>query len=203
MVAQGTDIHRIALFGGSFDPVHNGHLMIARYALKQVGLDRVVFIPAARSPLKQNNTYASDDARVEMLELALRGESRFKIDTFEVEQGGVSYSIDTVKYFREQYANAELYFMIGADQFEQLDQWYQIEELAQMVTFLVFGRPGSELESISIDAIDYMEVDAPLMDTSSSEVRSLCQRGQPLGDFVTESVGAFISERELYTDTQK
>lgn len=177
--------------------------MIARYALKQVGLDRVVFIPAARSPLKQNNTYASDDARVEMLELALRGESRFKIDTFEVEQGGVSYSIDTVKYFREQYANAELYFMIGADQFEQLDQWYQIEELAQMVTFLVFGRPGSELESISIDAIDYMEVDAPLMDTSSSEVRSLCQRGQPLGDFVTESVGAFISERELYTDTQK
>lgn len=200
MMAQNSDLQRLSLFGGSFDPVHSGHLMLARYALKQVGLDRIIFIPTAQSPLKEHGCYASDDARVEMLEIATHGERRFKVDTFEMEEGGVSYSIDTAAYFRARYPNAELFFMLGADQFELLDQWRKIEELSQMVTFLVFGRPGVTLKPCEIEGMTYLEVDAPLMETSSSEIRSRCERKQSLEDFVPEAVEAFISERGLYTD---
>lgn len=200
MAAQNLDLQRLSLFGGSFDPVHNGHLMLARYALKQVGLDRIVFVPAAQSPLKEHRCFASDDARVEMLEIATHGERRFKVDTYEIEEGGVSYTIDTVAHFVGRYPQAELFFMIGADQFEQLDQWHRIDELVGMVTFLVFGRPGVALQPCEIEGMTYLEVDAPLMETSSSEIRSRCLGEQSLYDLVPESVEAFISDRGLYTD---
>jgi nicotinate-nucleotide adenylyltransferase len=191
---------RIALYGGAFDPVHNAHLRIARYALKQVGLDRVIFIPAAQSPLKEHAPLASDEARMEMLELATERESRFKIDAYEIYKGGVSYTIDTVRYFRELYPRAELFWLIGADQFEQLDRWHLIDELVGLVTFLVFGRSGSTLKSCEIDGLNYFEVDAPLMEESSSEIRRRCGQGLPLEGFVPSAVEAFISEQGLYTD---
>ncbi|HAV13173.1 MAG TPA: nicotinate (nicotinamide) nucleotide adenylyltransferase [Opitutae bacterium] len=200
MSGQNAEIQRMALFGGSFDPVHNGHLTIARYALKQVGLDRIVFMPAACSPLKGQETRVSDDARAEMLELATHGESRFKVDTYELERGGVSYTIDTVEYFRANYPNTELYFMIGADQFELLDQWRRIEDLAQLVTFLVFGRPGSSVQACAVAGLHYLEVDAPLMEASSSEIRTRCQKKQSIQDLVPPAVEAFISDEGLYTD---
>jgi nicotinate-nucleotide adenylyltransferase len=202
MASQNTDLQRLALFGGAFDPVHLGHMTIARYALKQVGLDRIIFIPTAQSPLKTRPPAVSDDARVEMLELATDGEQRFKVDTFEVEAGGVSYTIETVKHFREMYPNAELFWMIGADQFEQLDRWRDIEDLAESVTFLVFGRSGASLEPRSVKGLKYFEVDAPLMEASSSQIRERCQRGQGIGDLVSEEVEAFISERGLYTESK-
>ena len=176
--------------------------MIARYALKQVGLDRIIFIPAAQSPLKKHAPLVSDDARVEMLELATDGEQRFKVDTFEVEAGGVSYTIDTVKHFRANYPNAELFWMVGADQFEQLDQWRDIEKLAESVTFLVFGRSGASVAPREVKELKYFEVDAPLMEASSSQIRERCKRGLGIEDLVSEAVEAFISERGLYTDSK-
>jgi len=202
MVSQNTEIQRLALFGGAFDPVHMGHLMVARYALKQVGLDRILFIPSAQSPLKKSAPLVSDDERVEMLELATSGEQRFRVDTFEVEEGGVSYSIETVKHFRAAYPNADLFWMIGADQFEQLDNWRDIDTLAGHLTFLVFGRTGSSLEPKVIEGLEYFEVDAPLMDTSSSQIRELCKNGGSIEGMVSEEVEAFISERGLYTVTK-
>ncbi|MGC6423877.1 MAG: nicotinate (nicotinamide) nucleotide adenylyltransferase [Lentimonas sp.] len=195
-----TEKLRVALFGGSFDPVHNGHLMIARYALKQIGLDRVIFVPAAKSPLKQGRAYASDNARMEMLELATSGEPRFKVDSVELEKGGISYTVDTVEYFRAQMKKSELFFLIGADQFELLDRWYKIEKLMEMVTFLVFGRPGTSLDGRGLKGLHYVEVDAPLMEVSSSEIRALVGTGQALTDLVCPPVEAFISEEGLYTD---
>ncbi len=199
MAALNTDIQRLALFGGAFDPVHSAHLTVARYALKQVGLDRLIFIPAAQSPLKKNAPLASDEERVEMLELATDGEQRFKVDTFEVEKGGISYTVDTVRHFKAHFVNAELFWMIGADQFEQLDQWHQIEALAEMVTFLVFGRPGTPLKACAIEGLNYFEVDAPMMEVSSSEIRDRCLRQLDIEGMVPDAVEAFISERALYT----
>jgi nicotinate-nucleotide adenylyltransferase len=193
---------RIALFGGAFDPVHNAHLRVARYALKQAGLDRVIFVPTAQSPLKKHAPLASDEERVEMLELATSGEARFKVDAYEVERGGISYTIDSMRYFRESYPESELFWMVGADQFEQLNRWHAIDELVDLVTFMVLGRPGATLTPCDIKNLRYMVIDAPLMEESSSDIRTLCAKGQPLTGLVAESVEAFISEQGLYTSEQ-
>jgi nicotinate-nucleotide adenylyltransferase len=190
---------RIALYGGAFDPVHNAHLRVARYALKQAGLDRVIFVPSAQSPLKANPPVASDEERVEMLELATAGEARFKVDSFEVEQGGTSYTIESAKYFHECYPASDLFWLVGADQFEQLDRWRAIDELVELVSFMVLGRPGSTLVPCKIENLHYMVIDAPLMEENSSEIRQLCEQGQPVTGLVADSVEAFISEQGLYT----
>ena len=192
---------RIALYGGAFDPVHSAHLKVARYALEQAHLDRVVFIPAAQSPLKAHAALSSDAERLQMLRLALEGEHRFELDAHEIERGGVSYTIDTVRYFRERFAGADLFWIIGGDQFEQLQDWRNIDELAKLVSFLVLERPGAELVCAEpIAGLRYQVVEAPLMEESSSEIRARCAVGDSLDGLVPHAVQAFISEQELYSN---
>ena len=202
MASTKAGFTRVALYGGAFDPVHNAHLRVASYALKQVGLDRILFIPSAQSPLKKNPPRASDEERVEMLELATDGERRYRVETFEVEKGGVSYTVDTVTNFRKEYPNAELFWMVGADQFEQLDRWHKIEELAEMVTFLVFGRPGYGHKACEIEGLKYFTVDAPKMDESSTTIRRRCRAGESVEGMLPDAVEAFISEEGLYTEAE-
>lgn len=198
-----TEPVRFALYGGAFDPVHCAHLRVARYALEQAQLDRVVFIPAAQSPLKAHTPLSDDAARLQMLRLALEGEPRFELDSYEIERGGLSYTVDTVRHFRESHADAELFWIIGADQFEQLDRWQRIDELAQMVVFLVLERPGADLDSsVSVPQLRYQVIEAPLMSESSSEIRARCMEGHSLEGLVPSAVEAFISEQELYTNLQ-
>lgn len=190
---------RVALYGGAFDPVHSAHLRVAHYALEQAQLDRVIFIPAAQSPLKLHAPRTDDAARLQMLRLALAGQMRFELDPYEIEKGGLSYTVDTVRHFRERMGNAELYWIVGGDQFEQLDRWHRIDELAALVTFLVLARPGSTLQSQSIAGLRYQMLEAPLMSESSSEIRMRCKQGRSLKGLVPSAVEAFISEQELYT----
>ena len=136
---------RLALYGGAFDPVHSAHLRVARYALEQAQLDRVLFIPSAQSPLKLHSPRSDDSARLRMLTLALADEPRFELDAYEIQKGGLSYTIDTVRHFSECHPNAIVCWIIGADQFELLERWHRINELAKMITFLVLARPGSNL----------------------------------------------------------
>jgi nicotinate-nucleotide adenylyltransferase len=193
---------RVALYGGAFDPVHDAHLRVASYALKQVGLERVLFIPSAQSPLKQNPPRASDEERVEMLELATDGERRYRVETYEVEKGGISYTFETVLHFSQEYPNAELFWMVGADQFEQLDRWRNIEALAGRVTFLVFGRPGYSHQACDIPGLKYFTVDAPQMDESSTDIRRLRRAGESVTGMLPVAVEAFISEEGLYTGVE-
>jgi nicotinate-nucleotide adenylyltransferase len=190
---------RVALYGGAFDPVHSAHLKVAHYALEQAQLDRVIFIPAAQSPLKLHAPRTDDAARLQMLRLALAGQMRFELDPYEIEKGGLSYTVDTVLHFRERMGTAELYWIVGGDQFEQLDRWHRIDELAALVTFLVLARPGSALQPQSIAGLRYQILEAPLMSESSSEIRMRCERGRSLKGLVPSAVEAFISEQELYT----
>ena len=120
----------VALYGGSFDPVHCAHLKVAHAALEQLSLDKVIFIPAARSPLKGSAATASDADRIEMLRLATADEPRFAVDTCEIKRGGTSYTVDTVNLFGKKQPDSTLYWIIGADQFELLPQWRRIEEIA-------------------------------------------------------------------------
>jgi nicotinate-nucleotide adenylyltransferase len=190
---------QIALYGGSFDPVHCAHLNVAYAALAQVNLDQVVFIPAAQSPLKSSATHASDADRIEMLRLATAEEPRFAVDTCEIERGGTSYTIDTVSQFRHRLPQASLFWILGADQFELLPRWHQIEAIAAQLTFIVLRRPGYSFVAPSITALQYVAVDAPLMPHSSSGIRRDLNSGTLNKGQVPAAVEAFISSKALYT----
>lgn len=188
-----------ALYGGSFDPVHCAHLKVAQAALEQTGVGKVVFIPAARSPLKAAATQAGDADRVEMLRLATGDEPNFVVDTCEIDRGGTSYTLDTVASFRSRHPEVELLWIIGADQMELLPDWRRIEELASLLTFIVLRRPGYSTAKPDIRGLHMVEIDAPLMAQSSSEIRRRLANGDSVVGWVPPSVEAFISSRGLYT----
>ncbi len=189
----------IALYGGSFDPVHRAHIEVAWAALKNCDLNAVIFIPTAQSPLKIDATVASDEDRVEMLRLATAEEPRFEVDSSELERGGISYTIDTIKAYQTAHEGCRLHCIIGADQFELLSQWRRIEEIASLVTFIVFRRPGHLILESKVKGLRYVTIDAPLMHHSSTEIRTLIAEGYSAADLLPPAVEAFISTRELYT----
>ena len=189
----------IALYGGSFDPVHKAHLELARTALENCDLESVIFVPAAQSPLKKSAALAEDADRVEMLRLATTGEPRFDVDTCEIERGGTSYTVDTVKAYRAAHEGCRLHWIIGADQFELLAQWRCIEEIASMITFIVIRRPGHSIFESSIKGLRFVTIDAPLMPHSSTKIRASIAQGRSVVDLLPPAVEAFISSRGLYT----
>ena len=188
----------IALYGGSFDPVHRAHLEVAFTAMKNCYLDAVIFIPTAQSPLKKNAAIAEDTDRVEMLRLATAEEPRFEVDTCELERGGTSYTVDTIKAYQTAHEGCRLHWIIGADQFELLPQWRRIEEIASLVTFIVLRRPGHSIFESAVKGLRFVTIDAPLMQHSSTDIRALIAEGYSAADLLPPTVEAFISTRELY-----
>lgn len=191
--------NRIALYGGSFDPVHTGHIQIARTVLTQLNFDRVVFIPAAVSPLKPESMRADRDARLEMLRLATANEPAFQVDRQEIDRSDISYTIDTVRSFQAQYPKAKLFWILGSDQRNILPRWRSIEALVKLVTFIVFERPGSPLNPIHIPGLKQIKIEAGLMEQNSSEIRKRLDRGATIPrNWLPSPVQAFISEHQLY-----
>lgn len=142
---QGSEkpsLSRLGLYGGSFDPVHTAHLLVALAAVEELQLERIFFIPAAQSPFKPGQAPAPAAARLRWLRLALAGESRFAVDEREIRRGGTSYSVETVREYREQHPHAEMFWLIGADQLTGLPSWKEAPVLARELKFLVIPRPG-------------------------------------------------------------
>ncbi len=192
-------VSRVGLYGGAFDPVHNAHIAVARHALVSAELDVILFLPAAQSPLKATGPQVSDLDRLAMLRLALQNEPLFAVEDHELDRGGISYTVDTVKHFKEKLPDAELFWIIGADQFELLARWRSIEELVTMLTFIVFSRPGSKLGDSEVEGLRYIKVEAPEMTESSSEIREKCKKKENIRGLVPDELEAFILERGLYT----
>src|SRR4051812_21402900 len=119
---------RTGLFGGSYDPIHLGHLILAREALEQLGLDRVIFIPAAISPHKLHREPAPAETRLEMVRVAIEGEPGFEVEDCELGRGGPSFTIDTVRWLRERHPGDEFFYFIGDDNLAKLDTWLEIDE---------------------------------------------------------------------------
>jgi nicotinate-nucleotide adenylyltransferase len=130
----------VALFGGSFDPPHLGHLALARAALEQTPAKGVIFIPASQSPLKNHQAQATAAQRLAMITAAIGEESRFSVSDCELQREGTSYSIDTVKAFRREYPETVFYWILGGDQVRQLNQWHRINELSGLVQFIAYQR---------------------------------------------------------------
>lgn len=188
---------RLGLFGGSFDPVHLGHLLVAQAAHEQLSLDRLCFVPAAQSPFKSSHQPAPASERVRMLRLALAGQVRCDVDEQEIERGGVSYSIDTVTTYLNWYPEAELFYLIGADHVAKLSKWRRSEDLARLVTFVVLARPGEAPPEVESPFVGHPLHGFPV-GISSSAVRERVSQGLSIDFLVPSPVADVIHHDRVY-----
>lgn len=193
---------RIGLFGGSFDPVHHGHVLMARAALEELQLDRLYFIPAAQSPLKPENQPADPAVRLRLLRLALAGLSRCEIDEQELRRGGVSYTADTLADYARRHPGARLFYLIGADHVGLLPKWRHPELLAERATFVVIPRPGEACLPFPEPFRGQILQGFPFA-VSSSQVRARIQQGLGIRGLVPEAVAEAIERDNCYSRAVK
>ncbi|WP_100406723.1 nicotinate-nucleotide adenylyltransferase [Bacillus solitudinis] len=193
-------MRRIGLFGGTFDPPHVGHMLIAQEAKIHFKLDEIWFIPVQIPPHKERDLLTSSEERLEMLRLATRDNPYFHVSTVEVEREGKSYTIDTVKRLKKQFPDDKFFFLIGGDMIDYLPKWEKIEELLSIVTFIGVKRPGSASSSIYSSKIKELEM--PQVDFSSTMIRERVKRGLPVRYMVPRTIESFIGERGLYGEEQ-
>lgn len=185
---------RLAIFGGTFDPVHNAHLIVAREAAKACSLDRVLFVPAAIPPHKHGGTSASYEDRFRMVELACQGEPEFEPSRIE-EGGGCSYSIQTIEKLRAERPGDELFFIIGADAFADIRTWRRWEDVVSAVEFIVVSRPGHHYDIPPGARVHRLEnVNLPV---SSSDIRRKLAAGETTGELPPQ-VLEYIRNHGLY-----
>jgi len=199
---------RVGLIGGSFDPIHIGHCVLAEEVRRQRRLDRVIFLPAAQSPHKPSEPRASADQRRRMVEAAIAGNRAFSISTREIDRGGVSYTIDTLEELRRERPEDTFLFMAGADILPDLAAWHRVDELLRMVPFVVAGRPGSTFEALDnlvsrlgADAVNGLRanrVTIPALEISSSDIRDRVRAGLSIRYLVPPTVGTIIRTERLY-----
>lgn len=193
----------IALYGGSFDPIHIGHLITAETALEIYNLERVIFIPSYITPLKDRKLEASDKNRFEMTKLSTKDNMKFEVSDFEISNEGVSYSYNTVKYFSELYKNEKIYFIIGTDRAKDLKKWYNIDELLKLVTFVFVARDEEDLYKI-VDgdvfykSISYEIMKSPIIEISSSLIRDKIKNKNSIKYMITDECRSYIEELGLY-----
>jgi len=190
-------MRRIGLFGGSFNPVHLGHLLVAQAAREELQLDRIIFTPAAMSPFKPGMELAPAAQRLRLLRLALVGQTDCEIDDQEIERGGVSYTIETVRNYARQFPQAALYCLIGADHVSQLPLWREAGELAKLVEFVVIPRPGQALNETPPPFRSRPLRGFPL-GVSASQIRDRVRAGLPIHWLVPPAVAEAIHGSQLF-----
>lgn len=194
---------KIGFLGGSFDPVHFGHLLAAQDAYEQYKLDRLIFVPAAQAPLKPTEVQSSAEDRLGMLRAATEWDRRFEISDVELRRGGVSYTIDSARHFRALFPNDELYWVIGGDQLPKLHLWKSIDELARIVEFIFLERPGYPTKANpSMPGLRLHRCDGHLLAVSSTELRERMRRNLSLDYFVPHKAIVYIQQHSLYRDTK-
>ena len=199
---------KIILFGGSFDPIHNGHLRVAHTVLEKLGADQLILVPARRSPHKEYMPI-SGHHRLKMICRAISNSERFSVSACELNRPDPSYTLDTILFFREKCTSgAELYWLIGADQLADFDKWYKVSELLDICRICVMYRAGYPKPNFDRfrglfgpDQIAKLErdvVETPLIDISSTEIRRKLANGVMPGDDLPEPVIYYIQENQLY-----
>jgi nicotinate-nucleotide adenylyltransferase len=199
---------KIGIFGGSFDPVHHGHLTLAECCREQAELDRVWFVPAAHQPFKPDGPFASDADRLAMLELALAPHQAFEISPIEIERGGTSYTIDTLVTFNSLLPDVELFLLLGADSLVDFPNWRSPAAICRVATPLVVNRGGEPAPNFElldqivtperIERIKAAQVEMPPMEHSSSDIRRLVAIDGDWEHLVPAGVAAYIRDHRLY-----
>jgi nicotinate-nucleotide adenylyltransferase len=186
-------VKRIGIYGGTFDPIHHAHLILAREAMEQCSLERVLFIPAALSPHKRDQTPTPPSIRLEMLRAAIQGEARFEVDDLELHRPPPSFTIDTIEELQRRDSAAEMFYLIGSDNVPGLSTWHRIDELRGLVQFVVLERgaqpPQSEFPTVRRH-----------LDISATEIRNRVASGRSIRYLVPPGVEEIIQRRRLYQE---
>ncbi|MBU0278653.1 MULTISPECIES: nicotinate-nucleotide adenylyltransferase [unclassified Gemella] len=194
---------KIALYGGSFDPVHIGHLITASNVVEDLAMDKLIFIPSNKTPLKNENLKASNKDRYNMLVKSISKNKKFSVSSYEIDKNDISYTYYTIKYFKEIYTDASLYFIIGTDRVKDLKKWHRISELSKMVTFIFVARNEEKLEEIiSKDTfykeINYVILKSPVIEISSTDIRNKLKNKKNISYLVDKDCANYIEELSLY-----
>ncbi len=188
---------KIGLFGGSFDPVHIGHLLVAQAAREELSLDRLCFIPAAQSPFKPDRQLTDARERLRLLRLALAALNWCDIDDQEIRRGGISYTIETLRDYAARFPNAQLFYLIGADHIPQLPKWREAAQLASLADFVVIPRPGQANAPFPPPFHGRVLAGFPF-GVSSSQIRARIKAGLPVDHLLAQPVAEAIRNNRLY-----
>ena len=186
-------LKKIAIYGGTFDPIHHAHLILARQAIETLGLHKVILVPAAISPLKKAAPVASGELRLAMLQAAIKGEPEFEVNECELLRPPPSYTIDTVEEIRRRECDATIYCLIGEDNVEQLSRWHRFDELEKIVRFVVLDRSGNQ------PSHPYPLIHRRI-DISATEIRQRVAQSESILYLVPDSVEKIIQREKLYRE---
>ena len=191
----------ICLFGGTFDPPHIGHLIIAESILSDLDIDKIIFIPSSIPPHKPLHSYSSASSRVEMLQISIKGTPAFQISDIELNRPGASYSIDTIKQIKSQMSlsKEELYFVIGSDSLVEFQTWKNPHEILSLAQVIIAPRPSFTKDMVKPEFLEQVQfLDTPQIDISSSMIRERVREKKSIRYYVIPEVLEFIQEKRLY-----
>jgi nicotinate-nucleotide adenylyltransferase len=186
---------RIGVLGGTFDPIHLGHLVVASEVCAVLDLDRVILVPAHQQPFKDSTGHATPEQRLAMCRLAVEGDDRLEVSDVDVARGGVTYTVDTLADIAAEHPDAELFFIAGADAVSRLSEWRDPARLMKLARFVGVARQGHAVPALSPP---HLVVDTPEVGVSSTEVRRRRRAGAPVRYLVPDAVAAYIVQHALY-----
>ncbi len=186
---------RIGVLGGTFDPVHLGHLVVASEVCAALALDRVLLVPAHQQPFKDSTGHASPEHRLAMCRLAVANDDRLEVSDVDIVRGGLTYTVDTLADIAAAYPDAELFFIAGADAVSRLSEWREPARLMELARFVGVGRPG---HSAPVLPAPHLVVETPEVAVSSTEVRRRSRAGSPMRYLVPDAVVTYIAKHSLY-----
>lgn len=202
------EVSKVGIIGGTFDPIHYGHLIAAQWAKDKFNLDLVIFIPAANPPHKDSKEVLDKSYRYTMVNLAIDDNENFTISDYEMKKNGKSYTVETLKHYKEVYGQAELFFIMGLDSLLSLDTWKDVEGLIDLCTFIVATRPGyiidhnntiyDKLPNRIWDKVVYLEI--PDIEISSSLIRDRVGQGKSIKYLVPDAIEKYIYDNNIYGD---
>jgi len=205
---------KIALFGGTFDPIHPGHTTVAAAAADHIGAEAIVFIPAKCSPLKNRLPEASDDDRLQMIALAIAGNKKFQLSDYELRKSKPGYTLETVRQFQADYgSDTSIYWLIGADNIDDLPRWYRVVELIDQCNLSVMYRAGCETPNFArfidiwgpqrVEKLQKNIIETPLIDISSTQIRNRLAAGRDVTDMLSPLITDYIRKHNLYQSEVK
>ncbi|MDV3428175.1 MAG: nicotinate-nucleotide adenylyltransferase [Bacillota bacterium] len=194
------------IFGGTFDPIHNGHLHIAYAALDTLNLDKIVFVPAGSPPLREDKKVSDAFLRYELVKLAVRKEAKFEVSSYEINKKGISYTWETIQHFKEIEKETKWYFIAGVDCLMELEKWKNVQTIMENCQFVVYNRPGYENEEVFQQkrfiekkyGREIIFMSLPAMEISSSKIKKLMQKGLNVSQYLPANVYYAINELGLY-----
>lgn len=197
---------KIAIMGGTFDPIHYGHLATAEVVRIKYNIDKIIFIPCGNPPHKEDRIIIDKMYRYDMVNLAIMTNAYFQASTMEIERTGRTYTVDTLREFKKKYPYAQLYFITGADALCDIDNWKDASEVFKLATFIAATRPGVELNNVEEKILelqekyeaDILNIHVPSLDISSTSLRNSLKRNESVKYLLPEKVEKYIYKNDLY-----